>query len=87
LNHRRLSLGIILAFCCVLGPAAVTADDAPTRLQDALVLGRSFSAVPLPDGLITVGAGVRTLNTVYLLGGQLERVSGKDLLLLAEWIF
>ncbi len=52
--------------------------------QDALVLGRTFSAVPQPDGLVTVGLGFRTLTTPYKLRGQLQRISIKDLLLLAE---
>jgi len=49
------------------------------------MLGRTFSAVPQPDGLITFGVGARTLTTVYHIGSQLERISGKDLLLQTEW--
>ncbi len=73
--------------CLLLLPALAGAvpDALPTAgHQDALVLGRTFSAVPQADGLITVGLGMRTLTTVYKLGGQLERIPIKDVFLLTE---
>ncbi|PJA76266.1 hypothetical protein CO151_03300 [bacterium CG_4_9_14_3_um_filter_65_15] len=84
MTHRFPSLLFCLFVALVVGVPTAKAGDLD-RHQDALVLGRSYSAVPLPDGLITVGAGIRTSTSVYLLDGQLERISAKDLLLLAEW--
>jgi len=54
-------------------------------LQDALMLGQAFSAASRPDGLLTLGLGVRSLTTVYHIGDQLYRVGGKDLVLQGEW--
>jgi len=58
------------------------------RHQDSLRLSRLTSGVMPPDGLVTVGLGIRNWTTVYLVNDgeadQLERVSMRDYYLLVE---
>jgi len=57
---------------------------APPPLQDALPLVRTTSGVLPADGLYSIGLGMRTYTTVYLISGQLERISQRDVFLLGD---
>ena len=52
--------------------------------QDSSQLGKVTSAVIPADGLLKLGLGGRTYETVYQLGGFLERISQKDLVFWVE---
>ncbi len=56
----------------------------PSDHQDSVLLSRSTSAVMPPDGLLSLALGIRKSDPIYLLAGQLERLSVWDFYLRAE---
>ncbi len=85
MNRVLVCMLLIPVLGLASSPQGTAADPvALDRPQDALVLGRTFSAVPLPDGLVAVGLGLRSFTSVYRLDGQLERISIKDQLIQTE---
>ena len=69
------------------GPRRVEANPLgrrPGNNQDSSFLGHTVSSVMPADGLLTLGLGFRTYNTVLMLAGYPERISQKDMFLRLE---
>lgn len=83
-----LVFGMSMPAAAEPGPSPRSGSDPvgvpPSNQQDSVRLTRASSAVMPPDGLWSVGLGLRTYNTVHNLEGFLHRVNQKDAFLQTE---